>query len=187
MENFYTYQYIRKDGTPYYVGKGSKYRATVKQGRPCGIPTSKHRILIQYWESESEAFEMEMWWIRFWGRKDLGTGILQNKSDGGEGRSNPSEELRQKQIARQTGRVASDEQKRKASESNKGKHVVSEETRRKLSEATKRQPKKTHCKWGHEFTVENTYIWSGNAKRMCRTCSAERQRKYTAGLGGRSA
>jgi|HubBroStandDraft_2_1064218.scaffolds.fasta_scaffold255805_2 hypothetical protein len=187
MKKFYTYQYLRNDGTPYYVGKGSGYRATVKVGRPCGMPISKHRIIIQYWDSESEAFEMEMWWIRFWGRKDIGTGILQNKSDGGEGSSNWSEERRRAQIARLTGRIVSDEQKRKASESNKGKHVVSEETRRKMRESAKKQPKKTHCIYGHEFTPENTYVWSGNAKRMCRTCHAERQRKYRDDLGGRSA
>ena len=186
MKIFYTYTYVRRNGTPYYIGKGSGYRSTVNCGRPCNRPDSKYRIHSQRWGSEEEAFEMEKWWIQFWGRKDLGTGILRNKSDGGEGRSNPSEELRRKQIARQTGRIVSDEQKRKASESNKGKHVVSEETRRKMSASAKRQPKKEYCKHGHEFTPENTYVWRGK-KRQCRTCSNERQKKYKANLGGDSA
>lgn len=35
-------------------------------------------------------------------------------------------------------------------------------------------PKKTHCKRGHEFTPENTYIRSGtNGKRTCRQCHRE--------------
>jgi hypothetical protein len=35
--------------------------------------------------------------------------------------------------------------------------------------------RKTHCKRGHEFTKENTYIyWKG---RMCRTCNRERMRE----------
>lgn len=33
---------------------------------------------------------------------------------------------------------------------------------------------KTHCKWGHEFTVENTAVYSG--KRSCRTCQRRRVR-----------
>lgn len=38
---------------------------------------------------------------------------------------------------------------------------------------------KTHCKNGHEFTPENTYIYSEN-KRCCKTCKANRCRKYRA-------
>jgi hypothetical protein len=34
---------------------------------------------------------------------------------------------------------------------------------------------KTHCKWGHEFTPENTRI-ERDGSRVCRTCKRERQR-----------
>lgn len=30
--------------------------------------------------------------------------------------------------------------------------------------------KKTHCKYGHEFTLENTYKREGKTWRICRTC-----------------
>ena len=32
--------------------------------------------------------------------------------------------------------------------------------------------RKTHCHKGHEFTPENTYVWSNGSRthRMCRTC-----------------
>lgn len=33
----------------------------------------------------------------------------------------------------------------------------------------------THCKRGHEFTPENTYLWRGG--RSCRTCVLERSRQ----------
>lgn len=36
---------------------------------------------------------------------------------------------------------------------------------------------KTHCKYGHEFTKENTYRDKRNA-RHCKTCNRENQRKY---------
>ena len=36
----------------------------------------------------------------------------------------------------------------------------------------------THCKWGHEFTKENTYTWNGG--RACKMCHAERSRQWRA-------
>ena len=35
---------------------------------------------------------------------------------------------------------------------------------------------KTHCKRGHEFTDENTYVWSGH--RECKTCRTMKDRRY---------
>lgn len=32
-------------------------------------------------------------------------------------------------------------------------------------------PKRTHCKHGHEFTEENTYVYSKNRERQCKTCN----------------
>lgn len=39
---------------------------------------------------------------------------------------------------------------------------------------------KTHCKHGHEFTTENTYVAPGNGQRMCRECPRQRNREYAA-------
>lgn len=36
----------------------------------------------------------------------------------------------------------------------------------------------THCKSGHEFTPENTYIRSGSAHRQCRECARRQNREY---------
>lgn len=36
-----------------------------------------------------------------------------------------------------------------------------------------RNARKTHCKWGHEFTPENTY--TGYIGRSCRRCHADRE------------
>lgn len=39
--------------------------------------------------------------------------------------------------------------------------------------------RKTHCAHGHPFTEENTYV-NPDGKRHCRTCDADRQRRYRA-------
>ena len=97
MKEYYTYQYLRLDESPYYVGKGVGNRAwhSHKHHRP---PKDRNRILIQYWANEDTALAYEMYLIDFWGRRDLGTGILNNHSDGGEGLSNPSDMTRKKLI-----------------------------------------------------------------------------------------
>jgi hypothetical protein len=84
MKKFYTYLWLREDGTPYYVGKGSGKRAFTRHRNNAPPPKSLARILVQHWESEEKAFEMEKWWISLFGRKDNGTGVLRNLTDGGE-------------------------------------------------------------------------------------------------------
>jgi hypothetical protein len=143
MENrFYTYAFLRKDGTPYYIGKGSGNRAFKNQGR-CVSPPPKERILFLKTNlTEAEAFKHEIYMIAVFGRKDLGTGILYNFSDGGEGPSNPSETTREGRRQRMLGnkltlgKKASDDTKRKISEALRGR-TVSEETGRKISKALK--------------------------------------------------
>ena len=84
---FYTYVWLRENGTPYYVGKGSGSRAYAKHWTRYKTVYSappKERIVIYPAESETEAFETEIALIWYYGRKDLGTGCLRNRSDGGE-------------------------------------------------------------------------------------------------------
>ena len=94
---FYTYAYLRKgDGTPYYIGKGKGKRAYDSTHR-VKVPDDRDRIIfLKENVSEREAWDYEREMIQFYGRKDLGTGILRNMSDGGEGPANPSPEARRK-------------------------------------------------------------------------------------------
>ena len=86
MDIFYTYAYLRKDGTPYYIGKGCKKRAY--KNHSIRIPKDRSRILILKKNlNEADAFKHEIYMIAILGRKDLGTGILHNRTDGGEGTS----------------------------------------------------------------------------------------------------
>jgi hypothetical protein len=80
---FYTYLWLREDGTPYYVGKGHGSRAfdSHRHHRP---PKDRSKILICLAGSEAEALASEMVMIDLFGRKDCGTGCLHNHTDGGE-------------------------------------------------------------------------------------------------------
>jgi hypothetical protein len=88
MGHFYTYAYLREDNTPYYIGKGCGRRVKVKGGRVTSPPSDPSKIiLLKQNLTESEAFKHEVYMIAVFGRKDLGTGILHNRSNGGDGAS----------------------------------------------------------------------------------------------------
>jgi len=95
---FYTYLWLREDGTPYYVGKGCLNRAWRRSSPPPG------RVLVQEHPSERDAFVAEIFFIAYYGRKDLGTGCLMNMTDGGDGTSNPSVEIRARMSAAKKGK-----------------------------------------------------------------------------------
>lgn len=111
--------YLDQDNIPFYVGKGKnvRYYVSAHLGKRCPNLFLKNKIRkisvenvkIQFLHknlTEEGAFRQERYWIKYYGRRDLGTGTLCNLTDGGEG---------------STGHVCSDEAKLKMSENNRWK------------------------------------------------------------------
>ena len=82
---FYVYLYLREDGSPYYVGKGKDKRAWVKGKNEVYPPVDLSKItIVEHSMVEPDALMLEEQLIAKYGRKNNNTGILRNKTDGGE-------------------------------------------------------------------------------------------------------
>jgi hypothetical protein len=174
--HYYTYAYLREDKTPYYIGKGTGNRI-YSTNRIIKPPKDKSRIIyLKQNLTEEEAFKHEIYMIAVLGRKNLGTGILYNMTDGGDGSSGciPSEETRKKIGDAQKGRTHSEETKKKMSEAQKGNtnslgKILSEEHRRKLIEVNKGRAHSEEHRRKNSEAIKGRKWWNdgcGNKKMM---------------------
>lgn len=135
--DYYVYAYIRKsNGTPYYIGKGRSRRAFICHKN---VTTPKDKTKIVFLESnltEVGALALERRYIRWYGRKDLGTGILHNRTEGGEGTS---------------GKILTETHKAIISQTHKNK-IVKKSTREKLRIATSSRLPEQNGMYGRRHT-----------------------------------
>ena len=166
----YVYCYLREDGTPYYVGMSadprglrpfSRHSSTAKPPRKNPERVRPLRTGL----TRQEAEDWEKFYINRYGRKDLQTGILGNRTDGGDGGSGVvySQERKEKLSAklkevlaatppavkearrqRRLGRECTEATRAKIGASHKGR-CVSETTRAKIRAANtgKKQSRST--------------------------------------------
>lgn len=138
---YYVYAYLRKNGTPYYIGKGKGRRVWEKHTVP--VPKDKSRVVfLEKNLTNIGACALERRYIRWYGRQNIGTGILRNLTDGGEGTDGYSHSESSKKLIGEAlkGKPKNPKSIAKRTESRKS-YVTKDETRKKLSEALKGKPK----------------------------------------------
>lgn len=150
MTQFYTYIHCKPDGTPFYVGKGSGRRSRVFGH---GRTVHHNRVVKKYGmenigvfvfhcKSEEEAFSDEIQQIAQLRSEGID---LVNLCAGGEGLSNPSQDVRKKLSDAKKGKPLKEETRKKISALHKGnkyclgkKHKDS--TKQKMSESRRGKP-----------------------------------------------
>jgi hypothetical protein len=162
--DYYVYVWLRANDseiapkyTPYYVGKGSGKRAFEKYGRTVPAPRDSNCVaFVEEGLTEERAFELESYCIKLYGRVNTGTGILRNRTDGGDGPSDMimSEETRRKMSEQRRGekhplwgKPRPDHVKQKISAASSGPNSsrygipLSQETKNKISQSNTGKPK----------------------------------------------
>jgi hypothetical protein len=94
MKIFYTYIWLDEDGIPYYVGKSFHGKTGDRAFREAAPP--RERILVMECPSEEIALEYEKLLISCYGRKDISTGSLKNRTPGGNHPWNKGKKTSQK-------------------------------------------------------------------------------------------
>ena len=174
MNKFYIYLYLDLNNIPFYVGKGKGVRYYVsshlRKGNPNEFLKNKIRkvgvynIKIYFLHknlTEEEALQKERYWIKYYGRRDLGEGSLCNLTDGGEGPS-LSEETKQKISKAKRGKSTALKGRKQSEEHKKAirkaRKLLPEETIRKVRKLYRQSIRQ--CQIAKLFNLPRDTIYS---------------------------
>lgn len=155
MNKFYVYGYFRHDGTPYYIGKGCGGRAFTQNCHSVKVPPRERIQLLAVGLTDQGALALERDLILFWGRKDNGSGVLRNLTNGGEHGT--------------TGMKHTAEARARMSAAAKGKRKgpQSDEHKQRKAEALKKRVTWRHDRYGSEHCsaseLMEKYDWLSRA------------------------
>lgn len=162
-QNFYVYAYVRDDGTPYYIGKGCGKRAWAKTDRTV-FPKKdfSNIVIVESNLTDVGALALERRLIKWHGRIDNGTGILRNKTDGGDGNAGWVMPEETKQNISKSKKGKSIKFSKEVLDARKGKghwnygNTTSKEVSKKISEGVKRRNKERQLDV-KEYTLLDTH------------------------------
>ena len=167
---YYTYAYLREDGTPYYIGKGSRNRYKTPH-RKVSVPPTDRILFLKQNLTEDEAYRHEIYMISIFGRKDNGTGILHNLTDGGGPASGWSmKEYHKQAVSRRWKGVPRGEKHMNmmAEARRNSTYCYSDEWKKKISQTNRERgilpPNRKGAKWynnGETSTLSKTHPGSG--------------------------
>lgn len=139
---YYVYAYLREDGSPYYIGKGKGKRAFSNKHSVNLPPDASRIVFLEKNLSDIGACALERRYIRWYGRKDNKTGILRNKTEGGDGNSGSrSKEWCENHSNKMKGRPMRETTKEKMRKIDRS-YMQTDEYKKKISEANKGRPNK---------------------------------------------
>lgn len=173
---YYVYLHVKETtGEPFYVGKGNNFRAYTKNRtnywKSIYKKYGRDVILLEDNLTETEAFELEKYWITRIGRKDINTGPLINFTDGGDGCSGMkhSEETKERLRQLNLGKKHTDETKEKVSIAMKGR-IMTDLHKQRIGIPRKNIPRKESTKQKisktlKEYFKDNKRILSEETKR----------------------
>jgi hypothetical protein len=180
--NYYIYYYIREKssnvseaGSPFYVGMGKGNRINRKGRGEVPLPKPYLRIKIVENLTIEQAKKLEILHIKIWGRIDQGTGILRNKTSGGDGtfgRVMSSEERDRRSVIQKEVQNRDDVKVKRSLGIQKSN--CNPETRQRRREGGQRAMSDASARQRHKNAMKSWWEKTPNAKEL----ASERAKAY---------